>query len=93
MITTQQAKVIREITGKLNPVMVGIFGSYARNEQTGESDLDVLIDFDSRINLLDLIGLEQELSEILGLKVDLITVKSVDERLRPYIQKDLIRII
>ena len=93
MITTQQVAVIREITGKLNPVMVGIFGSYARNEQTEESDLDVLIDFDSRINLLDLIGLEQELSAILGVKVDLITVKSVDERLRPYIQKDLIRII
>jgi predicted nucleotidyltransferase len=93
MITTQQVAVIREITGKLNPVMVGIFGSYARNEQTEESDLDVLIDFDSRIDLLDLIGLEQELSEILGVKVDLITVKSVDERLRPYIQKDLIRII
>jgi len=85
MITTQQVAVIREITGKLNPVMVGIFGSYARNEQTEESDLDVLIDFDSRINLLDLIGLEQELSAILGVKVDLITVKSVDERLRPYI--------
>jgi len=93
MTTTQQVAVIREIAGKLNPVMVGIFGSYARNEQTEESDLDVLIDFDSRINLLDLIGLEQELSEILGVKVDLITVKSVDERLRPYIQKDLIRII
>ena len=93
MITTQQVAVIRKITGKLNPVMVGIFGSYARNEQTEESDLDVLIDFDSRIDLLDLIGLEQELSEILGVKVDLITVKSVDERLRPYIQKDLIRII
>jgi len=93
MITTQQVAVIRKITGKLNPVMVGIFGSYARNEQTEESDLDVLIDFDSRIDLLDLIGLEQELSEILGVKVDLMTVKSVDERLRPYIQKDLIRII
>ncbi len=49
MITTQQAKVIRDITGKLNPVMVGVFGSYARNEQTADSDLDVLVDFDPRI--------------------------------------------
>lgn len=93
MITAQQEKTIREITGKYNPVLVGIFGSYARNEQTDKSDLDLLIDFDTKINLLELIGLEQELSEILGIKVDLVTMKSVNERLKPYIEQDLIRII
>lgn len=93
MITLQQEKTIREITGKYNPVFIGIFGSYARNEQTDKSDLDLLVDFDTKINLLELIGLEQELSEILGIKVDLVTMKSVNERLKPYIEQDLIRII
>ena len=73
--------------------MIGVFGSYARNEQTKESDLDLLIDFNSKINLLDLIGLEQELSEVLGIKVDLVTKRSVKENLLPFIQKDLIRIV
>lgn len=73
--------------------MIGVFGSYARDEQRGQSDLDLLIDFRSRVNLLDLIGLEQELSEKLGIQVDLTTVKSVHDSLKPYIEKDLIRII
>ena len=93
MITPQQQKTIRRVAEKLNPVLLGVFGSYARNEQTAASDLDVLIDFESEITLLDLIGLEQELSETLGIKVDLVTKKSVNERLLPYIQRDLIRII
>lgn len=93
MISSKQTKIIKDITGKHNPVMVGIFGSYARNEQTDDSDLDILIDFNTKINLLDLIGLEQELSEILGIKVDLVTSKSVNERLKSYINKDLIRIV
>lgn len=93
MITSQQENTIREVVKKFNPAMVGIFGSYARNEQTTESDLDLLIDFNSKITLLDLIGMEQELSELLGIKVDLVTKRSVKTNLLPFIQKDLIRII
>lgn len=93
MINSNQELLIKNIIGKYNPKMVGIFGSYARNEETKESDLDILIDFDFRIDLLELIGIEQELSEILGLKVDLITIKSINQKLKPYIERDLIRIV
>ena len=93
MITSQQQKTIREIAKKFNPAMIGIFGSYARNEQTKESDLDLLVDFNAKITLLDLIGLEQELSEVLGIKVDLVTKRSVKKEILPFIQQDLIRII
>ena len=93
MITAHQEKVIRELTGKFNPTMIGIFGSYARNEHTDKSDLDVLIDFPTNLDLFELIGLEQDLPEALGISVDLITIKSVNDRLKPYINKDLVRII
>ncbi len=93
MITSQQQKLICDVVAKLNPKMVGVFGSYARNEQKAGSDLDLLIEFDRKVNLLDLIGLEQELTELLKIKVDLITRRSVSERLLPYIQKDLIQIL
>jgi len=93
MISLQQEKTIRETVKKFEPSMVGIFGSYARNEQNVSSDLDILIDFKKSINLLDLIGLEQELTELLGIKVDLVTVRSLNQKLSPYIQKDLIRIV
>lgn len=93
MITAQQKRLICEVSGKFNPVRIGVFGSYARNEQKSGSDLDLLIEFDRKINLLDLIGLEQELSELLQIKVDLVTRRSVPERLMPYIEKDLIPIL
>jgi predicted nucleotidyltransferase len=73
--------------------MVGVFGSYARGEQLADSDLDILIDFDTNVNLLDLIGLEQELSEQLGIKVDLVTLRSVNASLKPYIETNLIRLV
>ena len=92
MISIKQKEQIKKITSKFKPKMIGIFGSYARNEHTADSDLDVLIDFDLKISLLDLVGLEQELSKELGIKVDLITMKSVNKLLKPYIEKDLIRI-
>ncbi|MGB0888014.1 MAG: nucleotidyltransferase family protein [Vicingaceae bacterium] len=93
MISLEQQEHIKNITQKYNPKMVGIFGSYARNESTSKSDLDILIDFNTKINLIEIIGLEQQLSEILGIKVDLITKKSVNKNLKPFIEKDLIRLI
>jgi predicted nucleotidyltransferase len=93
MLTTAQKNTIKKVVSKFNPKLVGIFGSYARNEQQRESDLDILVDFNDSVNLIELIGLEQELTELLGIKVDLVTLKSVNPSLNDYIQKDLIRIV
>jgi hypothetical protein len=93
MITPHQERIIKRVTERINPKMVGVFGSYARGEQLADSDLDILIDFDTNVNLLDLIGLEQELSEQLGIKVDLVTLRSVNASLKPYIETDLIRLV
>ena len=89
MITKEQENIIIEKAKPFKPNKIGIFGSYARDEQSEKSDLDILVNFQARVNLLDIIGLEQELSDILGVKVDLITENSVDEKLRDYILKDL----
>lgn len=89
MITKEQENIIIEKTRPFKPERIGIFGSYTRNEQTKESDLDILVNFRERIKLLDIVGLEQEQSDLLGMKVDLITKKPVDKKLRSYIRKDL----
>jgi predicted nucleotidyltransferase len=74
----------------LHPERIGIFGSYAREEHTPESDLDILVKFRNGITLLQLIRLENELSEKLGVKVDLVTEGAItNKKLRNYIQKDL----
>jgi len=62
---------------------LGIFGSYVKEEQKEGSDLDVLVEFeeDAKLSLLDVVGLELELSDLLGVKVDLVEKKT----LKPYI--------
>ena len=93
MISQQQENIIRAVTQRIKPTLVGVFGSYARGEENEKSDLDILIDFNIEVDLLELIGMEQELSELLGIKVDLITLRSVNASLKPYIESDLIRLI
>ncbi|PIZ47826.1 DNA polymerase beta [candidate division WWE3 bacterium CG_4_9_14_3_um_filter_41_6] len=68
---------------------LALYGSYARGEQKKDSDLDLLVAFDKKKGLLDLIGIEQSLSAILGVKVDLITKDGLNKYVKPYIQDDL----
>lgn len=93
MISQQQENIIKAVTQRIKPTLVGVFGSHARGEENEKSNLDILIDFKIEVDLLELIGLEQELSELLGIKVDLITLRSVNASLKPYIESDLIRLI
>jgi predicted nucleotidyltransferase len=93
MISVEQQNIIKNVTRKLNPTMIGIFGSYARGEENADSDLDILIDFESKVDLLELIGIEQELESLLGMKVDLITYRSINASLKPYIEHDLIKLV
>ncbi len=76
-----------------HPARIGIFGSYARGENKKDSDLDVLISFKEKISLLKLVQIQQELSDILGVEVDLVTENSLQNpRLRKFIDQDLITI-
>lgn len=92
MISGIQQNQIIDLSLKLNPIMIGVFGSYDRRENHSNSDLNILIDFKEDINLLDIIGLEQDLTETLGIQVDLITLKFLNVLLKPYVETDLIQI-
>ena len=82
--------IILEFLRPYNPLFIGLFGSYARNEQTDNSDIDILVSFQNGISLLKLIQLENELSERLGHKVDLITVGAIkNKRIKNNILNDL----
>jgi len=74
-----------------NPEMIGLFGSYVRGEESGTSDIDILIRFQETYSLLQLIKMENELSEILGVKVDLVTEGSLkNDRIKNNIYQDLL---
>jgi uncharacterized protein len=76
------------------PLKVGIFGSFARGDNKKGSDLDLLVEFKVSPSLLTIIKLENDLSEILGIKVDLVTTGALkNKRIKKSIKKDLINIL
>lgn len=93
MISQEQRNIILQNLQPYNPIMVGIFGYFARNENKAGSDLDILVDFKETVNLMDLVGIELSLTEKLGIKVDLITKKALSPDLEKYINKDIFRIV
>jgi len=70
--------------------IVGIFGSYVRGEQEERSDIDLLADILRPISLLEMVGAELSLSEVLEIKVDLVPKRSVREELRDSIFEEAV---
>lgn len=68
---------------------IGIFGSYARNDERENSDLDLMVWFKEQKSLLGLIRIERELSEQLGVKIDLLTEQAVSPYLIDRIRQEL----
>jgi predicted nucleotidyltransferase len=69
---------------------IGLFGSFARNEQHKDSDIDLLIDFEAQKKTYDnYTNLYFFLQELLQAKIDLLTPQSISPRLSPFIEKDV----
>ena len=69
---------------------IGIFGSYVREEQTETSDIDVLVEFEKSIGLLEFVGLRNHLSDLLGVKVDLVMKKALKPRIGDRILSEVV---
>ncbi|SFV60435.1 nucleotidyltransferase [hydrothermal vent metagenome] len=80
------------IQKKYNVGKIYIFGSYAREEQNEQSDIDILIDFDKTPDLLTFIELEEFLSNRLHKSVDLVPKRKLKPQLRDTILKEAIAI-
>jgi predicted nucleotidyltransferase len=71
---------------------VGIFGSYVRDQQGQQSDIDLLAEILRPISLLELVGAELYLNEVLEVKVDLVPKRDVREELRETILREAIAV-
>ena len=67
---------------------VALFGSTARDEARDDSDLDLLVDFESGPTFDSYMGLKFFLEDHLGLRVDLVTPKALKPRLRPIVERE-----
>ncbi|HBR79310.1 MAG: polymerase beta domain protein region protein [Candidatus Moranbacteria bacterium GW2011_GWE1_35_17] len=75
---------------KYHVKQLGVFGSVARDEQTDESDVDILVEFSSPIGFFDFIRLENFLEEKLKKKVDLVSKKGLKNTIRKEVLKETI---
>jgi predicted nucleotidyltransferase len=81
------SSVLEPICLRYDVVRLRVFGSVLRGQDRPDSDLDLLVEFASPKSLLDLVGMQQELEDALGRKVDLLTPAS----LSPYIRNRIVR--
>jgi len=70
-----------------NVATMEVFGSYVRHEQRKNSDLDILVTFNKPPSLFKFVRLENHLSDVLGVKVDLV----MKDSLKPAIGKNILR--
>jgi predicted nucleotidyltransferase len=70
-----------------------VFGSVARGDHGADSDLDIIVDFDEvkgGVSLLELVRLENRLSDLLGAHVDLVQGKSLKARVRRNAEREAV---
>ena len=86
--------ILKEVNGeaqqKYKARVVGLFGSFAREEEKAESDVDVLVSFEKGANLLHLVGLSLFLEEKLHRPVDVVPHDSIRKEIRDDILREAI---
>ncbi len=71
---------------------IGIFGSYAKNTAKEKSDIDLIVEFEEPVSLLGVIKAENYLTELLGIRVDLVPKEDIRKELKETILKEVIYI-
>ncbi len=81
-----------ELKIKFGVKEIGIFGSYIRGEQREDSDVDILVAFedDAKMDLIKFVELEEYLSELLGVKVDLVMRSALKPRIGKRILEEVV---
>lgn len=91
MDTSQIKKTINlkkdELKTQFHVARIGLFGSVVRNESNTESDIDFLVEFDQKVDLFNIMNLENYLQDIFHKKIDVVTPAN----LKPYIGQKILK--
>jgi len=85
-------EVEEEVRIKFKAEIIGVFGSYARKEQTEKSDVDIIVRFNKGATLFDFTGLADYLEQKLGIKVDIVSERAIRPELKERILKEVITV-
>lgn len=88
IIEREKEELLREYKIK----NIGIFGSYAKNAAKEKSDIDLIVEFEEPVSLLGVIKAENYLTELLGIRVDLVPKEDIRKELKETILKEVIYI-
>lgn len=95
LVDLSRSEIIKELqdffSKKKEISKASLFGSFARDENNEESDIDILLEMQT-VSLLTFIQIKQDLEALTQKKIDLLTKESISARILPFIQKDLVTI-
>jgi len=86
----EKREEILRICAKYGARNVRVFGSTARGEADGMSDIDLLVELEPGRSLFDLGGLQYELERVVGCRVDVVTERGLKERIRLRVLKEAV---
>lgn len=81
-----------ELQARFGVTNLALFGSTARNEATSDSDIDILVTFDSPATSKKFFGVQFYLEDLIGRPVDLVTEKALRAELRPHVERELVNV-
>ncbi len=81
-----------ELASRYGVQALYLFGSYARNEQTEQSDVDLLVDFKTVPDLLTFLEIEEFIADKVGSRIDLVPKRKLKDRLKAQILKEAIAV-
>jgi hypothetical protein len=94
--TNQIIKILetqkKELEKKYPISEMGLFGSFARGDYNEHSDIDILVDFDGRIDGFDYIKIAHHLEDAFKQKIDLVSRKGIKAKYIPYVENNLIHV-
>ena len=67
---------------------LALFGSFARDQASERSDVDILVHFDGPATSKTYFGVQFYIEDLLGRQVDLVTEKALRKELRPYVERE-----
>lgn len=71
---------------------LGVFGSYSRGSAHAGSDIDILVDFNKRIDGFEYIRLAHELEDLFECRIDVVSRGGIKDKYLPYVEKSLIHV-
>ena len=76
------------LTERFGVARLSLFGSFARDEATDASDIDLLVEFDGRATSQNFFGVQFYVEDLFGRRVDLVTRKGLKPRFRPHVERE-----